>query len=683
MANRTLSLAVFSTALLLRLGYLADVADSPYFDTLILDAESYDYLAEELSNGNWRLDDKQTYVHGLVYPAAMAVVKMVGGGPLVVRILQAVLGAVSCLLVFRIASRLFDSPVPLIAGLLASAYWPYLFFGGELFATTLFVFLQLFLVDLLLRFEAFPPLRRCAAAGLLLGLLIATRANALLALPVAVWWIHRRTTSVPGFGRTRIWVGFSLVLALTLSPFVLRNYLVQGGPVPFQGGWSFYMGTNPSADGTPYVRQGLQWQRHELLPLRAGITVPAAKGLFYLNSGLQFVFENPLDYLCLQYRKFRLFWHAFEIPVSSDLSYYREHSVLHRILIIDFGVIAPLALAGLIASRRRHDGYFLLWGFVLAYLATGMLFTVSARYRVPATPFLIIAAAHAVWQAILIVRARSAGTAALFVAVLVATAVLVHTGVDQKQVDHVRSDLLLGMAYHRGKQYANAEAAYSKALESYPDDADLLNSLGTLYGDRRRHRDAEAAFAQSVAAAADYAQPRFNLASLYRRLGRNADAISALEQALEIDLRPTPQYQGNLTLGNVYMEERRFRDAIGAFERALAHRKGTHAYYGLSHASGQLGDVENQLGTLEKAVQLDSTFAPALRNLGALYAMRGQVEQAEEALLQSLRHDPGSAVAHENLGSLYTRRGQLERARVAFARAEQLRRRTGAGGGLR
>ena len=152
-----------------------------------------------------------------------------------------------------------------------------------------------------------------------------------------------------------------------------------------------------------------------------------------------------------------------------------------------------------------------------------------------------------------------------------------------------------------------------------------------------------------------------------------------MKQGLAIDLRPLPRFKGNLALGNAFMQEGRFREGADAFERALEHRRDPHAWYGLSNAMGQLGDSESQVRALEMAVELDSTFAPALRNLGVLYLTRGDPEAAEAALLQSIRHDSTSAVAHRNLAALYSRRGQPERARAALDKAERMAQRRTSG----
>ena len=316
-------------------------------------------------------------MHGLLYPCVLALLKLGGLDNWSIRLFQACVGAFSCVLIYHIARPLFPGPIPLIAGLLAAGYWPFIFFGGELMATTLFIALELALALALLHYGQAPSRRLILASGVLLGLLAATRANSLLLLPVVIWWIH---STAPSDGRTRRahWLAFATLLALTVAPFAVRNHFTMGGPIPFQGGWSFYMGSNPAADGTPYVRQGLQWQRHELLPLRAGIVEPTAKGAHYAVAGLRYIVDQPGDYIYLLYRKFRLFWHAFEIPVSADMSYYLQHSSLSRLLLLNFGVLIPFAITGVLFGLRRQRPHNLIGGFVLIYLATGLLFTVCA-----------------------------------------------------------------------------------------------------------------------------------------------------------------------------------------------------------------------------------------------------------------------------------------------------------------
>ena len=669
------ALAIFVIALCLRFLFLWDVGDSPYYETLILDAQEYTYLADQLLKGDWRLDDKQTYVHGLLYPLVLAFLKLCGLGFGAIQLFQAFVGALSCVLIYRIAAQLFQNPVPpLLAGLLAAWYWPFIFFNGELMATTQFIFLELWLAFALLRYGEGPSLRRILECALLLGLLAATRANSLLLLPIIAWWIH--STTLPGGKSKRTqWLAFGAMLTLTLAPIAIRNQLASGGPLPFQGGWSFYMGTNSAADGTPYVRQGVQWQRHELLPLQAGVVEPHAKGVYYTAAGLRYIADQPADYIHLLYRKFRLFWHAFEIPVSTDLRYYQQHSSLNRVLPLNFGVLIPIAIAGLPFVGRRRPSY-LIGGFVLTSLATGLLFTVCARYRLPAVPFLIIFAAHGIWRLVQLARERNLRAAGLFLLLLVVSFGVVHTGVDKRQVDHVRSDLLLGQVYHQTGKYGLAEHSYAAALRKNPDDSDILNSLGTLFHLQGRYEEAEVSLRTAIAVAPDHSRPRLDLAALLLSQGQLQEARQELDRVLEIDPRTVPQYEAHSAMGNLHLRSGAYGLAADSFERALEARKGTHAYYELSHARALLGQTEAQLRALEQAVEYDPGFAPALRNLGALYVQRGNYDDGERRLLQSLEYEPLSVAAHRNLGALYQRLGQQQEADLFFHRAEELLRNT-------
>ena len=134
------------------------------------------------------------------------------------------------------------------------------------------------------------------------------------------------------------------------------------------------------------------------MPLQQGFDTPAAKGAFYTAEGLRFMYRDPLAYLHLLYRKFRLFWNAFEIPVSADLRYYETHFPLYRLFLLNFGLVVPFALVGILWHWRWTSAYTLPLLFILAYLSTGLLFSVCARYRLPALPFLLVFAAAGIWR---------------------------------------------------------------------------------------------------------------------------------------------------------------------------------------------------------------------------------------------------------------------------------------------
>ena len=665
--NNRYIVALFLLALILRLAYLVEIRDTLYFHTLILDAEEYDYLAQALLEGDWWLATHRTYVHGPLYPALLALLKLGGAGLVVTRLFQAVLGAFSCVLLYAIARRFFPAPTPLLTGLIAVGYWPFILYNGELLATTPTIFIELLLVTQLVRCTDRPSYWSAAGAGALLGLLIETRSNTLLLVPVALWWLYHRT-------RARLLVPFCVGVCVVLAPFLVHNYLIQGTPLPFQGAWSFYMGNNPAADGTPYARQGIDWQRLEILPYQADMaTSPADRGRFYLSEGLDFIVDQPLAYLHLLYRKFRLFWHAFEIPVSVDIHFYEAHSRLSYLNLFGFGIVAPLALVGLVWNWHQWRQCGLLYGFGLSYLVSGLLFTVCARYRLPAVPFLMLFAAEALRQGALSLKGHQWRRSAALALALGAALALAHTGIDPAQVNHLRSAWLQGQVHMRNQAYARAEEAYLQALQVGPD-ADVYSSLGAVYEAQKRPREAEMAYRQALARASDHTRARLNLGNLLRKEQRFDEAESLLLEVLANDPRPTIQYESYYYLGYLHLDQRDYLRAYGSFTTAVEAEQRAEGFYALANACHHLGHQDEQIRHLRQTVDLDPEFAAAHRNLGALYLQRDEHSLAEEALRRALHLEPDVAIAHYNLGVLYMRTGRRELAQTAFETAEQLRR---------
>jgi len=563
--ERRLPALLFLLALALRLAYLYEQRHSPYFSTLVLDAEEYAFLGAAFAKGEWAAGAQNTYVHGPLYPLVLAVFSLLGAGLTALRVFQALLGAASCVLVYWIARPLFQRPTPALAGFFSAGYWLLVFYTGEVQAPTLVVFLELLLVALLLRHARRPSLGQALGAGLLLGLLFVAHHTAVLLLPAAGWSLWRGSAPQP----RRMLLAGALGLLAVLGLSSLRTLFVQGTPLPFQGAWSLYLGTNPQADGTPFARQGLDWQRLESLPHEAGMGgTPGEKARYYLGAAADFVVSHPADYLELLYRKFRLFWHHFEVPVSEDLAYYQVHSRVLQLLPLGFGALAPLALVGLAWGWVRRWEHTFLAGLILSHLGAGLLFTVCARYRLPALPLLLIFAAEGARQGAAALRQREMRRAGWWALSLGAACALVFTGVNPREADPVRSAWLQGHVFMRRGEHALAESAFLRGLEERGPDADVYNSLGAAREWLGREAEAEAAYRQALALAPDHARPRLNLGKLYLKQGRLPEAAAEMKTALDCDPPPPAQYEGHLLLAQVYQRAGREAEARAALARA-------------------------------------------------------------------------------------------------------------------
>lgn len=673
---RNIAIGIFVLALFLRIMLLADAADSPYAGSLLLDAEEYQHLAQSLLDGNWQAAAAQTYVHGILFPVLWAAILWLCGGIVdalsVLLLVQAVLGAATCVLLYAAARHLLGPTPAIICGLLASTYWPFLVFGIQPLATTLVVFL----VAALLAWMSRPGALTTGAlmgAGLLLALLGATRANALLLLPVVAWLAVLRSAE-GGHSLRRTLLPLAAGLGVGLAPFLVHNLITQGTPLPFEGAWSLHMGNNPAADGTPYARQGLDWQRLESIGFRDGWnTPPARRGSIYLQESIHFWTTRPTEALQLTWTKLRLFWHAYEVPVSIDLDWYARNTVLGRMLPITFGLLAPLALLGMVFNRQHWRRLLLVYGGVVAFLLSGLLFTVCARYRLPAVPFLLLFAADALHRLVGMVQSREPRSLIAPAAILLVAAVIVHTGVDPARVNHLRPDWLQGDILLRNGQLEQARAAFARALERDPLDADVLNSVAATDERLGRTAAAEAGYRKALKVAPDHSRAAVNLARLLGRTGRGAEAMAVVDGALATDPRPRMQHEALLCRGTLRLRAGDMSLAYDDMHAALAIMDGAQARYNLANVCHQLDRIEEELEHLERAVTLQPSFGLAHQNLGSLQLMRGDLEAAEQSLKRAIALEPEQPTAHAHLSFVYERSGRPEMARAAMARARRLR----------
>ncbi len=123
------ALAIFGTALALRLLHVWQMRGTPYFTVLMGDARGYDQWAQRLAGGDWVGTD--VFYQAPLYPYFLGVVYAFAGHDLLaVRIVQALVGSLSAVLVGVAGARLFSPRAGLIAGLGLAIYAPAIFFDG-------------------------------------------------------------------------------------------------------------------------------------------------------------------------------------------------------------------------------------------------------------------------------------------------------------------------------------------------------------------------------------------------------------------------------------------------------------------------------------------------------------------------------------------------------------------------
>jgi predicted TPR repeat methyltransferase len=87
----------------------------------------------------------------------------------------------------------------------------------------------------------------------------------------------------------------------------------------------------------------------------------------------------------------------------------------------------------------------------------------------------------------------------------------------------------------------------------------------------------------------------------------------------------------------------------------------------------QLGDIEEGVTLIERAVALRPDYVDAQSNLGNMLRIQGQLAEAETAYRRAIELAPKHAQAHNNLGVVLRNQGRLPEAEAVLRRALELR----------
>jgi spermidine synthase len=95
----------------------------------------------------------------------------------------------------------------------------------------------------------------------------------------------------------------------------------------------------------------------------------------------------------------------------------------------------------------------------------------------------------------------------------------------------------------------------------------------------------------------------------------------------------------------------------------------SHAYVSLAGHFRVLGNIQEGMNALQKAISLNPSLGYAYMGLGEAFAAQGRFEEARAQLAEALRIDPELAEAHNNLGNLFAAQGRTADAIEHYSKA--------------
>ena len=570
--------AVFLLALAVRVVYILEIDASPLFAHPAVDSLTYTQHAERLAAGNWLGRGGGPFWQPPLYPYLLGVLKTLFPGSFfyVVRLVQALLGALTCALIYWLGRQVARPAVAAAAAVATTLCGPLIFFDGELLPASLATFLDLAGLALLWRALQRPSGPGFLGAGLVFGLAAQAVPTVLTFVPVAAAWIGWRLRDRGG-RRAAIWAGlFLLGSALTIAPVSLRNAAIGGDRVliSYNAGINFYVGNNSDYDSTVNARPGLEWDRIVGLARKAGIHRPSHQSRFFLARSWDYIGSQPLDYISLLARKLFLFWHGDEIGRNQDIYFWRNYSTVLAAtlwkwgLAFPFGVIAPLALLGLLLSGRRQE-LVLFAAFVGVYCLSVVAFFPTARYRAPLLPLLVFFATLGACWICAGLRARQYGRAGLALAVVAVFAAAVnHRLSPMDMAGNAAIHYNLGTALGEVRELEQAQRELERAVELDSTYWQAWLNLGSVLGVRGNLPEAARIFERVLQESPDQAKIWLNLAHARRALGERPAALAAYEGTLRANPRERRVY---LELIDYHLEVGDEIGAEGILERAATH----------------------------------------------------------------------------------------------------------------
>jgi Flp pilus assembly protein TadD/4-amino-4-deoxy-L-arabinose transferase-like glycosyltransferase len=691
--------AMLILAALLRGAYLWEIRDDPGLRHPPVDAGFNLHWARGLATGDWTPPPDAAgrdpairdtaYQRPPGYPYVLAtLVAITGGDPLAIRALQALGGLAAVFLAWRLGRRMVDRWVGLVWAGLMAVHWGFIYFETDLNGMWLFIPLSLVAMSLLLNLVRDGRMRDAALFGLVAGLLVLLRSNAILpmlpfglALGVVVWRRRGTATAVRTLSVTAV------VGALTLAPATIRNAFVsaQFVPVSANGGLTLFHGNSPTATGFSTASIDAEesfsspWHAADLM---ARATARAGRPVGYTEASReagrrarQWIAANPDRFAKLLGIRALLFWGPDEMAHSTPVAADRQASGLLRRLPFGFALALATGIAGLLLLSRRStrvglpDGTAVTLGLaaiaVAGWFASFLPFFVASLYRLPVIPPLLFGAAVLVTSTARLFMARRwaatavvlGGTASAW-ALLSVPAVPVDSGVTERHLQR-------GLQFRADGDLDRAEAEYRQALAVDPDSSDAAHGLAVILMDRGRPAAALPLLRDSLTQGPSDPNRHYNLGLALASLGRWSEARAPLEEAVRL----APNLAGaQAMLGMASEASGDLGAAVIAYRATLALQPNhMQVMNNLAWILATAPDPTVRNGpeavALARASASRHRSTSNLDTLAAALAASGRFEEAERIAAEALAVDDG---ANPGLTHEVTERLELYRQQRAY-----------------
>ncbi len=390
---RTVLFYIFLFAFILRILF---VVIQTYFSPFAIsfyapDSVVYDTIAQNLVAGTgYQWGNVPSAYEPPGYPLFLTLCYLLfGRNFLAVALFQCLLGALSAVLVAWIGLLLFSRRTGYVAGVLFALYPHSLFWTGAILTDTLYVFLSLLALGLLIRYKQTKSVGMLTAASVAFGLTLMTRSTLLPFIAFLLIFfgvVHRADGLKKYFFRSFL---FLLILIPTMSPWIIRNEYTfhQLIITDSKGAIALAEAFGPNATGGTGgdSTAGIDYVQY---PDLKGHDVEEADRYFAdATLGIQ---QHPLRLLTSIPHKFWNMWRPN----------YANASLRNNLIFVPLYLFAVVfGIIGMVLCWVRLRHFLLLYLYIAYHVVIHSVMYGIIRYRLPVEPILLLFAAEGFLQA--------------------------------------------------------------------------------------------------------------------------------------------------------------------------------------------------------------------------------------------------------------------------------------------
>jgi tetratricopeptide (TPR) repeat protein len=256
-------------------------------------------------------------------------------------------------------------------------------------------------------------------------------------------------------------------------------------------------------------------------------------------------------------------------------------------------------------------------------------------------------------------------------------------GNNQAAIDTFRKMLVLGNdsaergygdivdTYREAKQWQQATDAAKEATQKLPNNRSLKMVYYAQLADMGQPDEGIRQVRALLKGTPEDREVYIALANMNSRLKRWTEADEALDKAEQLSTKPDDKQNVEFMRGAAFERQKKYDEAEAAFRQVLV--TDSQSAMTLNYLGYMLADrgqkLEEALGLIKKALELEPANGAYLDSLGWAYFKLGKYDQAEDNLIKASQHMGADPTVQEHLGDLYQKTGRLKLAAAHWERA--------------